>query len=77
MIRFLQHLSPRICVQRLAALSSRWDELVAPEWTRHKLASSQFILDRMRAQGAYQGQLTHTSETGAERALVPSKGAPT
>lgn len=56
-ILFLQHLTPRISVQRLVALSSRWDELIAPDWTRHKLGSTQFILDRMRDRGAFQGQL--------------------
>jgi uncharacterized protein len=53
---FLQHLSPHIAIQRLAAVSSRWDELVAPEWTRHKMKSTQFIEDKMRAHEAYQGQ---------------------
>jgi uncharacterized protein len=53
---FLQHLPLRIAVQRLAAVSSRWDELVAPDWTRHKMRSHQFIIDRMRARGIAQGQ---------------------
>jgi radical SAM protein (TIGR01212 family) len=54
---FLQHLSPRVAVQRLAAFSPRWDELVAPEWTRDKMGTHQFIVDSMRAQRAYQSQL--------------------
>lgn len=54
---FLSHLSPRIAVHRLAALSNRWGELVAPEWTRHKMKSYQAIIDRLRASGRYQGQL--------------------
>ncbi len=45
---FLEHLSPRIAVHRLAALSSRWDELIAPSWTRHKMKSYQGILEYMR-----------------------------
>lgn len=53
---FLQHLPRRIAVQRLAAVSSRWEELVAPEWTRHKMKSHQFIVDRMNAKAAFQGQ---------------------
>lgn len=54
---FLDHLSPRIAVHRLAALSSRWEELVAPQWTRHKMKSFQGIIDRLRAAGSYQGRL--------------------
>jgi len=54
---FLQYLSPKISVHRLAALSSRWDELVAPSWTRHKMETYQFIINHMKAKGIYQGQL--------------------
>jgi uncharacterized protein len=54
---FLEHLSPRIAVHRLAALSSRWEELIAPAWTRHKMKSYQGIIDRIRERGAYQGRL--------------------
>lgn len=53
---FLQHLSPKIAVHRLAALASRWEELVAPEWTKHKMTSYQFILDRLNESQSYQGQ---------------------
>ncbi len=53
---FLQHLAPEIAVHRLAALSSRWDELVAPSWTRHKMRSYQFILDHMQRSNIWQGQ---------------------
>jgi radical SAM protein (TIGR01212 family) len=54
---FLDHLSPRIAVHRLAALSSRWDELIAPDWTRHKMRSYQGIIDRVRENGSWQGRL--------------------
>ena len=54
---FLDHLSPKIAVHRLAALSSRWDELLAPDWTRHKMKSYQGIIDRINAQNSYQGRL--------------------
>lgn len=54
---FLEHLSPRIAVHRLAALSSRWDELIAPEWTRHKMKSYQGIIDRIHARSTWQGRL--------------------
>jgi radical SAM protein (TIGR01212 family) len=54
---FLDHLSPRIAVHRLAALSSKWDELIAPEWTRHKMKSYQGIIDRVHQNGSWQGRL--------------------
>jgi len=53
---FLQHLRPNIAVHRLAALSSRWDELIAPEWTKHKMRSHQFIVDFLNAKQISQGQ---------------------
>ena len=55
---FLQHLSPRIAIHRLAALSSRWEELVAPEWTARKMETHQYLIDYLRARQIYQGQLT-------------------
>jgi radical SAM protein (TIGR01212 family) len=54
---FLEHLNPKIAVHRLAALSSRWDELIAPAWTRHKMKSYQGIIDRINDRGAWQGRL--------------------
>lgn len=54
---FLSHLDSRIAVHRLAALSSRWDELVAPMWTRHKMASYQYLMDHLEIHGITQGQL--------------------
>lgn len=53
---FLQHLSPRLALHRLAAYSSRWDELVAPEWTRNKMGMHQYIIESLRSHGAYQSQ---------------------
>lgn len=53
---FLEHLSPRIAVHRLAALSSRRDELVAPEWVAHKMKSYQAIIDHLHARTTFQGQ---------------------
>lgn len=56
---FLQHLSPRFALHRLAAYSSRWEELVAPEWTKDKMGTHQYIIDSLREQGAYQSELFH------------------
>jgi uncharacterized protein len=55
-ILFLEHLSPEIPVHRLGALSNRWDELIAPQWNRHKMYMRQFILDRMKERQTYQGR---------------------
>lgn len=54
---FLQHLRPDIAIHRLAAFSSRWDELVAPAWTSHKMQTYQDMLDYMGDRGSFQGQL--------------------
>lgn len=55
---FLRHLSSNIAVQRLAAVASRWDELLAPEWTKEKMRPTQFIEDQMRLNGHRQGDLS-------------------
>ncbi len=59
-VLFLRHLSPRIAVQRLTAVASRWDELVAPQWTKEKLRPSGFIEQQLITQGYRQGDLFTT-----------------
>jgi len=54
---FLEHLSPAIYVQRLAAYSSRWNELVAPAWTVNKMKTHQGIIDHLRSKQSYQSKL--------------------
>lgn len=54
---FLRHLNPAISVQRLAAVASRWDELVAPDWTKEKLRPSGYIENQMLSAGFRQGDL--------------------
>lgn len=54
---FLDHLNPDISVHRLSALSSRWDELVAPLWNRYKRKTHQAIIDVMQSKGSFQGRL--------------------
>ncbi|PIT99651.1 MAG: TIGR01212 family radical SAM protein [Bdellovibrionales bacterium CG10_big_fil_rev_8_21_14_0_10_45_34] len=56
-IDFLEHLSPSIAVHRLGALAKRWDELVAPDWNKHKMMVAQHIIAKMRTAGSYQGRL--------------------
>lgn len=53
---FLTHLSPNIAVHRLSALSTRADELVAPDWTARKMEMYQGMIDFMNEQQAQQGQ---------------------
>lgn len=53
---FLQHLDPRLAVHRLAAYSSRREELIAPAWTGNKMKTHQEIIDHMNHHQAYQGQ---------------------
>lgn len=54
---FLDYLSPKIAVHRLAALSTKTDELIAPDWVRHKMRSYQGVIDRVNARGSFQGRL--------------------
>jgi radical SAM protein (TIGR01212 family) len=53
---FIEHLSPRFHLHRLAALASRWDELIAPDWTKDKMGTHQYIIDHLRAHGSYQSR---------------------
>jgi len=55
-VLFLQYLSPDIAVQRLAAVASRWDELVAPQWTKEKMRPTQMIEDRLVELNTFQGK---------------------
>lgn len=52
---FLAHLSPNIAIHRLAATASRWEELVSPAWTRHKMKSFQHVVDYMNNNQVTQG----------------------
>jgi uncharacterized protein len=54
---FLEHLSPQIYIQRLAAYSPRWDELIAPDWTKDKMGSHQALIDHLKQNFSYQSRL--------------------
>jgi len=56
---FLSHLSPDIYVQRLAALSSRPDELIAPKWVGLKMATHQNLINFLNTSRIFQGQNSH------------------
>jgi radical SAM protein (TIGR01212 family) len=60
-ILFLRHLSPAIAVQRLAAIANRWDELIAPQWTRQKMQPIDYIETLMAERGVFQGDLHPSS----------------
>lgn len=53
---FLEHLAPTIAVHRLTAVAPRWDELVAPSWTKEKMRPHQFIEDYLQTQNSWQGK---------------------
>lgn len=57
---FLEHLDPRISVHRLTAVSSRFDELVAPKWLMKRMDNYQYVLDEMKKLGSYQGRQFHS-----------------
>ncbi|MCX7978004.1 MAG: TIGR01212 family radical SAM protein [Bdellovibrionaceae bacterium] len=59
---FLDHLSPALAIHRLAAFSSRWDELVAPEWTSDKMKTHQGIVEYLREKGHWQSRLFQTGD---------------
>ncbi len=54
-VLFLSRLSPEVAVQRLAAVAPRWDELIAPDWTKERLRPTQMIVRQMNQTGHYQG----------------------
>ncbi len=54
---FLSYLKPHIAVHRLAAFASRWEELVAPQWTANKMGTHQAIVDELRKSKTFQSCL--------------------
>lgn len=62
---FLEHLSPRLFVHRLAAFSSRADELIAPNWTANKMKTHQGIINLIRGDRSHQG-LSYSPRTPEE-----------
>jgi hypothetical protein len=48
-------------VHRLAAVASRWDQLVAPSWTREKMRPAQFIDDFLEVNQTWQGRNFHVN----------------
>jgi len=52
---FLSHLPKEVYIHRLSALASRWDELIAPDWTRTKMATHQGIINYLNRHEIIQG----------------------
>lgn len=75
---FLQHLSPRFALHRLAAYSSRWEELIAPEWTKDKMGTHQYIIDYLRERKSFQSQnfLAQTNEDAFAQENLRKKSVP-
>ena len=74
-VLFLRHLSPNIAVQRLAAIASRWEELLAPEWTRHKMQSAEFIEKMLAERGLMQGDLYDVDARSPQFELLSQRSA--
>ncbi len=55
-IEFLEHLDPKIYVERLQAKASHLKELIAPDWAKTHWEPYNRILAIMRARGSYQGK---------------------
>lgn len=68
---FIRRLPPNMPIQRLSALSSRWDELIAPLWTKHKMIVFQHIIEYMQARKMYQGEL-YTETVKISKPLLPN-----
>jgi uncharacterized protein len=59
---FLSHLSPKLYLHRLVALASRWEDLIAPEWTRFKMTNYQKVIDYLNTHNIEQGMLFKTPQ---------------
>jgi len=53
---FLEHLSPQVVVHRLNAVANRWEDIVAPDWAKSKMGTTQLIRDYMASIDTWQGK---------------------
>jgi len=65
---FLEYLPPRVVIHRLNAVASRWDEVAAPAWARHKLAPAQAILDTLAERNTWQGRFAPVDRAAPDAA---------
>jgi radical SAM protein (TIGR01212 family) len=54
--QFLEHLDPAIYIERLAALASHWDELIAPKWSGSRWEPQNAIKAHLVACDSWQGK---------------------
>ena len=59
-VLFLENLDQSISIHRLSAVAPRWDELIAPEWTKEKMRPSQYIENLLVTQETWQGRMLET-----------------
>ena len=60
---FLEHLSPQVVVHRLNAVANRWEDIVAPDWARSKMGTTQLIRDLLARENSWQGRRFATPPT--------------
>jgi hypothetical protein len=70
-VKFIENLKPDIAVHRLAALASRHDELIAPDWTKLKMQTFQTIIDEFKKQNSFQGKALINQLSAEQCTLIP------
>lgn len=55
-IEFIEHLSPKIYLERLCATASHFDECIAPEWSRGRWEPHNRLRDLLNERGCVQGR---------------------
>jgi|TARA_B100001093_G_scaffold281626_1_gene269062 hypothetical protein len=59
-VLFLENLDQSISIHRLSAVAPRWDELIAPEWTKEKMRPAQYIENLLVTRETWQGRMLET-----------------
>lgn len=70
-VKFIEHLKPSIAVHRVAALASRDDELIAPDWAKLKMYTYQTIVDEFKKTNSFQGKALLNMLSQEETRLIP------
>ena len=56
-VLFLENLDQKISIYRLTAVAPRWDELIAPQWTKEKMRPVQYIENLLATNETWQGRM--------------------
>ena len=56
-VLFLENLDQKISIHRLTAVAPRWDELIAPQWTKEKMRPVQYIENLLATNKTWQGRM--------------------